>query len=162
MKQNILELCILLGQPFICPHYMTDLNYISKIPSTVIWYRFQQDITYRDLFIFHYFKYINLFQEFMKCYVNVLIYSTCLIIMTILIICSFLLQGIFYLESIGLLRFRRIIDSVLRGLHIGAFAAELYHSVSAFIWQLICNIMQLNYPLNFKFTYLFNEDLDNS
>ena len=59
------------------------------------------------------------------------------------------------LESIGLLRFRRIIDSVLQGLHIGAFVAELYHRVSAFIWQLICNIMQLNYPLNFKFTYLF-------
>lgn len=142
--------------------YIIERYLISKIPSTVIWYRFQQDITYRDLFIFHYFRYLNLFQDFMKCYVNVLFYSTCLIIMTILIICSFLLQGILYLESIGLLRFRRIIDSVLQGLHIGAFAAELYHRVSAFIWQLICNIMQMNYPLNFKFTYLFNEDLDNS
>ena len=64
---------------------------ISKIPSTVIWYPFQQDITYRDLFIFHYFRYLNLFQDFMRCYVNVLFYRTCLIIMTILIICSFLL-----------------------------------------------------------------------
>ena len=142
--------------------YIIERYLISKIPSTVIWYRFQQDITYRDLFIFYYFRYLNLFQDFMKCYVNVLFYSTCLIIMTILIICSFLLQGILYLEAIGLLRFRRIIDSVLQGLHIGAFAAELYHRVSAFIWQLICNIMQLNYPLNFKFTYLFNEDQDNS
>ena len=98
----------------------------------------------------------------MKCYVNVIFYRTYLIIMTILIICSFLLQGILYLEPIGLLRFRRIIESILQVLHIGAFAAELYHRVSAFIWQLICNIMQLNYPLNFKFTYLFNEDLDDN
>ena len=45
--------------------------------------------------------------------------------MTILIICSFLLQGILYLESIGLLRFRRIIDSALQGLHIGTFVAEI-------------------------------------
>ena len=129
--------------------YIIERYLISNIPSTDIWYRFQQDITYWDLFIFHYFRYLNLFQDFMKCYVNVLLYSTCL-------------HEILYLESIGLLRFRRIIDSVLQGLHIGAFAAELYHRVSAFIWQLICNIMQLNYPLNFKFTYLFNEDLDNS
>ena len=93
--------------------YIIERYLISKIPSTVIWYRFQQDITYRDLFIFHYFRYLNLFQDFMKCYVNVLFYSTCLIIMTILIICSFLLQGILYLESIGLLRFQRIIDYVL-------------------------------------------------
>ena len=71
--------------------YIIERYLISKIPSTVIWYRFQQDITYRDLFIFHYFRYLNLFQDFMNCYVNVLFYSTCLIIMTILIICSFLL-----------------------------------------------------------------------
>ena len=71
--------------------YIIERYLISKIPSTVIWYQFQQDITYRDLFIFHYFRYLNLFQDFMKCYVNVLFYSTCLIIMTILIICSFLL-----------------------------------------------------------------------
>ena len=75
--------------------YIIERYLISKIPSMVIWYRFQQDITYRDLFIFHYFRYLNLFQDFMKCYVNVLFYSTCLIIMTILIICSFLLQKIY-------------------------------------------------------------------
>ena len=60
--------------------YIIERYLISKIPSTVIWYQFQQDITYRDLFIFHYFRYRNLFQDFMKCYVNVLFYSTCLII----------------------------------------------------------------------------------
>ena len=43
---------------------------ISKIPSTVIWYRFQHDITYRDIFIFHYFRYLNLFQDFMKWYMS--------------------------------------------------------------------------------------------
>ena len=115
----------------------------------------------RSLHFSSFFRYLNLFQDFMKCYANVLFYNTCLIITTILIICSFFFQGILYLESIGLLRFRRIIDSGLPGLHIGAFAAELYHRVNAFIWQLICNIMQLNYPLNFKFKHLFNEDLDN-
>ena len=85
--------------------YIIESYLISKIPSMVIWYRFQQDISYRDLFIFHYFRYLNLFPDFMKCYVNVLLYSTCLIIMTILIIWSFLLRGILYLKSIGLLRF---------------------------------------------------------
>ena len=69
--------------------YIIERYLISKIPSTVIWYRFQQDITYRDLFIFYYFRYLNLFQDFMKCYVNVLFYSTCLIIMIILIIFFF-------------------------------------------------------------------------
>jgi len=32
--------------------YIIERYFISKIPSTVIWYRFQYDITYRDLFIF--------------------------------------------------------------------------------------------------------------
>lgn len=141
--------------------YIIERYLISKIPSTVIWYRLRHNLS-RSLHFSLFFKYLNLFQDFMKCYVNVLFYRTCLIIMNILIICSFLFQGILYLESNGLLHFLRIIDSVLQGLQIGAFAAELYHRVNAFIWQLICNIMQLNFPLNFKFTYLFNEDLGNS
>ena len=36
--------------------YIIERYLISKIPSTVIWYRFQQDITYRDLFIFLHFS----------------------------------------------------------------------------------------------------------
>ena len=52
------------------------------------WYRFQYDITYRDLFIFIIFRYLKLCQGFMKCYVIVLFQSTYLITMTILIIFS--------------------------------------------------------------------------
>ena len=66
----------------------------------------------RSLHFSSFIRYLNLFRGVMKCYVNVLFYSTCLIIMTILIICSFLLQRIL-LEPIGLLRFRRILDSVI-------------------------------------------------
>ena len=47
--------------------------FISKIPSTVILTRFQYNITYRDLFIFHHFRYLNFCQGFMKCYVLVLL-----------------------------------------------------------------------------------------
>ena len=52
--------------------YIIECYLILKIPSMVIWYRFQQDVTYWDLFIFHYFRYLKPFQDFMKCYVNVL------------------------------------------------------------------------------------------
>ena len=112
--------------------YIIERYLISKIPSTVIWYWFQYDNLSRSLHSSLFFRCLNLFRGFMKCYVNVLFYRTCLVIMTILIICSFLLQGILYLKLIGLLHFRCTIDYVLQRLQIGAFAVELYHKVSAF------------------------------
>ena len=47
-----------------------------------------------SLYFSSFFRYLNLFRGFMKCYVNMLFYSTCLIIMIILIIWSFFLQEI--------------------------------------------------------------------
>ena len=122
--------------------YIIECYLISKIPSTVIWYRFQQDITYRDLFIFLHFSGTWTFFK---------------ILWSVMSMCSFialaslswpywsvaplLLQGILQFESIDLLRFRFIIDYILQGLLIRAFTDELYHRVRKLTLQLICSIM---------------------
>ena len=69
-------------------------NCILSIPSFS-----HRNITYRDLFIFIIFRYLNLFWGFINNYVLGLLFSTYLHIMTILIICSFFLfQGFLFLE----------------------------------------------------------------
>ena len=166
---------ILFGQSFICPHFLTDLKSRSSLPFITLsallyqsyrrrsfWYRFQYDITYRDLFISSFFRYLNLCQGFMKCYVIVLFQSTCLIIMTILIICSSpsLRSFTFGTDwSITLLACHRLYPS-----------RSLYWSICSLIkimGQQIHLVIGLQHfanelSLELQVHIFFNEDLDNS